>query len=195
MNTLQLDHTIKQLIDTKAIVKILPCDIALHYVNSLLIKPSMEMCCLTVNLDQSNKPGSHWISFLIDTKRKAIELFDSLAIHNFYPIHVLQIMIAFRRKRYSVKSNLRFQSLNSNCCGHYCALFFHHRLVLGIDFDTFCHMLNCQFPTFCARDCAVYESVYKLCQNKPTSPYIQNNPSEKCECIQICKQWTLCKLI
>ena len=242
MNTLQLQHCIKQLINVKypeINVTVLSCDLALQYVlrlsKMMMMTTTMMMMkkkkkssssssknyftsssssellgttttttnnnnnnnihCLTINLDTSTNPGSHWICLLIDTNKNIIELFDSLAIHDFYPEHVIKLINVlvdddgklFNNK---FKTNLknRFQSLTTNCCGHYCALFFYHRIILKHDFETFCNLLKSKFPSFCARDCVVYETVYKLLQNQAPSPYIPDNPSEECNCIQICKK-------
>ena len=195
MDTTKLWLTVKSLTNSNRfghVVYVSPCDFAFHFITNVLRnhrRNEKKFYCITANFDDSSKNGSHWLAFLIDTQSQSAELFDSLAIHDLYPNYMRQIISILKDHNFRFKSNFnqRFQSMFTNCCGHYCALFFHHRLVQGINFDSFCHLLNCQFRTFCARDCAVFETVYKLSENQVSS-YIPNNPSEECTCIQICKQ-------
>ena len=170
MNTSQLHEAITGLtkqIDQHVTIKVLPCDTAFFYLKSFFLlhkKYPSNLLCLTVNLDDSSNVGSHWIAFLVDWKNCKLELFDSLALHNFYPAFVSKIVDLFQKNNFGFITNFntRFQALDSNCCGHYCIYFFYNRIILHYNFDTFCHWLYCTFSTFCSRDCAVYESVYKL---------------------------------
>ena len=191
MNTTQLFKTIKILTNDvfKPIeVKVFPCDIALDFIRTMFFKKNTSIHCIAINLDDSQHNGSHWIAFLIDWKMNKVDLFDSLSLQPLYPQHVVNIIGLFRENKFAFTTNYnkRFQSFDSNCCGHYCALYFYHRLVLNHNFDLFCHWLACNFDSFCSRDCAVYESVYKLVKNGST--YVRNNPSERCTCIQRCKE-------
>ena len=193
MNTTQLEETVKCLIKShykSYIVKVFPCDVALLYVKNQLFT-TKQIHCVVVNLDDSNNPGSHWIALLFDLLHKSVELFDSLGLHCVYPPKIASIINLCNQRKFQLTTNkcVRFQSLTTNCCGHYCALFFYHRLILGQNFQDFCHLLLSQYPSFCYRDCIVYDTVYKLA--KCVNSYIKDNPTENCNCIQHCQSYII----
>ena len=68
------------------------------------------------NLQNSNEPGSHWVS--LSRKNNNIFIFDSFGIgyvtNNLYKIY----------KNYNIITNIyRIQDINSNLCGMFCVLF------------------------------------------------------------------------
>ena len=153
MNTLQLDQTINQLLknnNNKFNVQVLPSDVTLRFLQQLLLTNNNGIHCVVANLDDSRNSGSHWICMLLDLNKNSAQLFDSLAIHDYYPFNIVKICKLLKKKfskKFKTNKGMRFQSLSSNCCGHYCALFFHHRVLLGSTFESFCHLLHCKYPT------------------------------------------------
>ncbi len=73
---------------------------------------------LCVNVDESNKPGTHWVAFFIARVGSELEFFDSFGKSiSEYPAH----FINFARKNSLriLESNIMLQSPLSNVCGHY----------------------------------------------------------------------------
>lgn len=77
-----------------------------------------------VNIDSSDKSGSHWISLGI--YRDEIEIFDPLGFKIFkwssIPCELLQFLHRLVGSR-KLKISKRIQSSNSNLCGFYCIFY------------------------------------------------------------------------
>ena len=97
------------------------------------VQPSSRVKCLIVNLDPSNKPGSHWVALSYHRNtlgRNEMEYFDSYG----FPPH---LAIPVRGKNWHLSYNrTRFQTRNSVVCGQHCVHFVDKRLA-GVDFKTF----------------------------------------------------------
>lgn len=98
-----------------------------------LIQPSFIVKCLIINLDPSNKPGSHWVALSYHRNklgRNEMEYFDS---YGFPPY----LTIPIRGKNWHLSYNrTRFQKEKSVVCGQHCVHFVDKRLA-GVDFKTF----------------------------------------------------------
>ena len=71
---------------------------------------------LIFNLQTSNKPGTHWISF--SRKDNNIFIFDSFGVAHI-PKNIYDIY-----KDFNILTNIyRIQDINSNLCGLFCVLF------------------------------------------------------------------------
>ena len=93
---------------------------------------------LIVNIDDHDKPGSHWLAIHLDRKR--IEIFDSLGFREKYWSSYAGNIVKFIRK-HSYKRRViispLLQPLSSTFCGLYCIYF-----VLVRSYQTFSHILS-----------------------------------------------------
>ena len=101
-------------------------------------------CIFLVNIDSSNKPGSHWI--VLAAFDKTLEIFDPLGfkIYNWksVPCNLLNFIHTESLSRQLLISP-QIQSLSSNLCAFYCMYFvyqrhkksFHHIISQFIDTD------------------------------------------------------------
>jgi hypothetical protein len=93
---------------------------------------------IVFNLDTHNEPGSHWVSFLIDNKKKTLEYYDSAGRT---PNKNIQTFID-RVDSYLKQHNLTYKTyyntikhqLQNNECGVY-AIYFMIQRLLGKDFN------------------------------------------------------------
>lgn len=86
--------------------------------------PSLgENQAIIVNTDESTKPGSHWLAFHMDGRKK-LEFFDSYGNSpDFYGLNVYDLFDIS-----DVCWNcVTFQSLTSNVCGAYCIYYIYKR--------------------------------------------------------------------
>ena len=71
---------------------------------------------LIFNLQNSNQPGTHWIS--LSRNNKSVFIFDSFGIGHI-PKNIYDIY-----KDFNIITNIyRIQDINSNLCGLFCVLF------------------------------------------------------------------------
>jgi len=82
---------------------------------------------LCVNIDESTKPGTHWVAFYVARIGAELEFFDSFGrgIHQ-YPIHFMNFVK--RNSLRIIESNVMLQSPLSNVCGHYVITYMCKRL-------------------------------------------------------------------
>ncbi len=87
-------------------------------------KPNGVPECIIVNLDQHNKPGSHWIAIFIDPDGIG-EYFDS---YGRMP-RKTQLKTYLRKNCTDWIANTKhLQSLFSSTCGQYCVYYLHKRV-------------------------------------------------------------------
>ena len=90
-------------------------------ISKLILKPT---CFLIVNLDTSNRPGSHWVALGIF--KNSIEVFDSLGFDLLswptVPHGLLSFLhrVSFRKR---IKVIPRIQSKRSTLCGIFCVFY------------------------------------------------------------------------
>lgn len=90
------------------------------------------------NLDTHNKPGSHWVAFLIDNKKKTLEYYDSVGkmpnknIQTF--INKMYEYLKQKGYEYNRFYNKKKHQFENSECGVYSIYFLIQRL-LGFDFD------------------------------------------------------------
>jgi hypothetical protein len=83
-----------------------------------LYKMPCDTGCYIINMDNSDKPGSHWVALFIDTQKRPY-YFDSFGC--IYPLEVEAFMK--RTGKPLQYSKVHVQNINSNCCGYYCMYF------------------------------------------------------------------------
>lgn len=93
---------------------------------------------IVFNLDEHNKSGSHWVSFLIDNVSRTLEYYDSLGLKPNDNIQEFINIVSkyLKRKGYNykyLKNTIRNQYENTEC-GVYAIYFIIQRL-LGFDFN------------------------------------------------------------
>ena len=73
------------------------------------------------NVDDSNKPGSHWVAFYF-TKDREGEFFDSYGLP---PSNYSKTFTRFLKNNSNswIFNTVTLQSINSKVCGHYCLYF------------------------------------------------------------------------
>jgi hypothetical protein len=96
--------------------------------------------CIVVNIQDSHKPGMHWVSFFKTKYQKYVEFFDSYGLPvTFYNSHLKQFV-----KRYGgfIRYNqTQLQSNHSKVCGQYCLFMLLHRS-RNISFDNILGMFS-----------------------------------------------------
>lgn len=80
-------------------------------------------CSFVINLDKSTQPGSHWVSIHIDVQRKA-EYFDS---YGFPPLNLEFVQFMRRNSKTWTYNAIGLQSIDSDVCGQYCAMYLYFR--------------------------------------------------------------------
>jgi hypothetical protein len=118
MNTVEIEYVLKKCLCNKMKFIVCSADQLLKY---KVKKPSMFI----VNIDQSDQPGSHWVSFYFP-ESGAAEFFDSMGKPpEHYHIYYKNFLIAYGS---SYLHNLnRIQDYNTSLCGEYCIYFLIHR--------------------------------------------------------------------
>ena len=109
---------------------------------------------LIINLDDKNKPGTHWVAAYIKTPTRVF-YFDSFGSLNcLYPQNIKpkpycltgpnSTIYDFLYSFDSVTTNkIIYQSLYSDNCAHYC-IYFIHAMSIGIPFDKIVNILDMQ---------------------------------------------------
>ena len=130
--TLQKTKKSKKEITCKKILSLLNCFpnflgcFAQDTIDSLFVK-SLP-CIFLVNIDSSNKPGSHWIVLAIFDK--TFEIFDPLGFKfynwNSVPCNLLNFIHTESLSR-QLRISPQIQPLSSNLCAFYCMYFVIHR--------------------------------------------------------------------
>lgn len=114
MNTLEIWNALSSNIHTKKYFKgVFSLDRIPKFIKN---KPAL----LVVNIDKSNKPGSHWVAIYLPLKGNA-EYFDSYGIK---PMHDEFIKFFKRQKFVKILYNkIQLQNYFSTVCGQYCCVF------------------------------------------------------------------------
>ena len=90
---------------------------------------------LIFNLQNSNRPGTHWGS--LSRKNNNIFIFDSFGI-GYIPKNIYDIY-----KKFNVITNIyRIQDINSNLCGLFCVLFCLYKVNSKNKFIEFLNLFN-----------------------------------------------------
>ena len=90
---------------------------------------------MIINLQDSNKAGSHWIA--LKRVRNAIFVFDSFGI-GYIPMNIFKLY-----KNYKIITNIyRIQDISSNLCGMFCVLFILYDIKSKNDFIKFLTLFN-----------------------------------------------------
>ena len=90
---------------------------------------------LIFNLQNSNQPGTHWIS--LSRKDNNIFIFDSFGI-GYIPKNIYEIY-----NKFNIITNIyRLQDINSNLCGLFCVLFCLYKVNSKNKFIEFLNMFN-----------------------------------------------------
>ena len=90
---------------------------------------------LIFNLQNSNQPGSHWIS--LSRKNINIFIFDSFGIG-----HILKNIYGIYKDSNIITNIYRIQHINSNLCGLFCVLFCLYDVNSKSKFIEFLNLLN-----------------------------------------------------
>lgn len=82
-----------------------------------------------INLDDSSRPGTHWVAIVIDYKLPFTEYFDSYGLQP--PIEVIKFLRKYTAAMGLVKperfQDTQLQEDNSDLCGYYCAYYIKER--------------------------------------------------------------------
>ena len=111
--------------------------IASDEILDIKIVKNTKLISFIMNLDPSDKPGSHWVAVVIDNRDKYVGYYDSLCIHptkqilddikelikKVDPVHMFKFKF----------NTVRDQSKNSGKCGMY-AMQFLHNILNGMSF-------------------------------------------------------------
>ena len=93
---------------------------------------------IVFNLDTHNEPGSHWVSFLIDNKKKTLEYYDSAGRIPNKNIQMFIDRVDHYLKQYNLAYKTHYNTvkhqLQNNECGVY-AIYFMIQRLLGKDFN------------------------------------------------------------
>lgn len=81
-------------------------------------------CAVVVNMDSSNKSGSHWIAIYID-KQGVGEFFCSFGLPPTISHHLKFLK---NNSRYWMYNSTKLQCFSSSVCGHYCLLYLHDKM-------------------------------------------------------------------
>ena len=92
---------------------------------------------IVANLDTSDKPGSHWVAFYIDSHGRGT-FFDSYGLPPSSRHHLDRL----RRNCKWIKWNKKkLQSFDSKVCGEYCVMFLHF-MCSGFTLRKFCNIFT-----------------------------------------------------
>lgn len=103
---------------------------------------------LVVNMDNSDKPGSHWVAMYMP-RRNSVYYFDSFGLMP-YNKHIVRFL---RRFKHVTRQTTVLQSIASNVCGAY-VVFFIHLCSLGFTMRSITRLLKdckCNKDLFVAR--------------------------------------------
>ena len=90
---------------------------------------------MIINLQDSNQPGSHWIS--LKRVKNIIFIFDSFGI-SYIPMTIFNVY-----KNFKIITNIyRIQDISSNLCGLFCVLFISYDIESKNDFIKFLLLFN-----------------------------------------------------
>ena len=90
---------------------------------------------IIINLQNLNKPGSHWIA--LKRVRNTIFIFDSFGIE-YLPMAIFKVF-----KNFKLITNIyRIQHITSNLCGMFCVLFISYDIKSKNDFIKFLTLFN-----------------------------------------------------
>lgn len=73
-------------------------------------------CALVANVDESTKPGSHWIAIYVDSSGNGV-FFDSYGLPPAVSHHIDRIRRNCRFYEWNIQ---QLQSIDSDVCGHFC---------------------------------------------------------------------------
>lgn len=114
----------------------LPCDFYKFTKVKYNDIPNYKKVAIIFNLDTHDKSGSHWVSFMIDNKRRTIEYFDSTGSS---PNTFIKEFIKFLKskiiKDYNYLQNKKIHQRQNSECGVYSIYYIIQRL-LGNDFHS-----------------------------------------------------------
>ena len=101
------------------------------------LNKNTDLVPFIMNLDPSDKPGSHWVGVVIDNKSKYVGYFDSLCIHPTTQIlndlkELVKVIDPVHMFKFKFNT-VRDQGMNSGKCGLY-AMAFLHNILNGMSF-------------------------------------------------------------
>ena len=115
MNSLQLESVVKKM---KCNEKYIRCEVLAA--DELPLITMSKPCFYIVNIDNSNKQGSHWVVFHFP-EYGVPEFFDSLGNPpKYYNDNFVYFFIRNNNYNYYKHNNMRLQDYNSKYCGQYC---------------------------------------------------------------------------
>lgn len=123
MDTLEILGYFKKITRCKpsAQYEVLPCDKLMD----VTITGYPFLAC--VNIDESNKSGSHWVGLYINTNGGELEFMDSYGIGiSSYPKYFMSFVNKNNLK--VLENNVMLQSPTSTVCGHYVIYYMIKRL-------------------------------------------------------------------
>lgn len=89
-----------------------------------------------INMSDSNQPGTHWISLIINHNKKKCYYFDSYGI--IYPEIVSKIF-----NNYTIIYNkTQIQDINNKCCGWFCIYFIYFMIHNNNNLSKFIKIFN-----------------------------------------------------
>ena len=168
MDTVQLTHALLSNEHTRKVFNgVYPIDLLPPH-----IKPPIF---LIWNKDASNLPGSHWLALHVPVRGPA-EYFDSLNLKTSQPVKTYLM----RYGKQIIRNNFRLQSIFSNVCGMYVALFILHR-ASGLTFKQFLRLFKEGY----------YQANDQLIQKMFDKHFVHvsstSKNSKRIKCNQICK--------
>lgn len=112
---------------------------------------------IVTNIDTSDKPGSHWVAFFINTAGRGI-FFDSYGMPPSSPHHLDRLKKNCKSFRWNKE---QLQSFDSKVCGEYCVMFLRH-MCSGSTLRAFCNI----FSKNCRRNDYLAAKFYKTILRK-----------------------------
>ena len=96
------------------------------------LKNDTKLLPFIMNLDPSDKPGSHWVAVVIDNRDKYVGYYDSLCIHPTKQIlddikELVKMIDPVHMFKFKFNT-VRDQSKHSGKCGMYSMMFLHNIL-------------------------------------------------------------------
>jgi hypothetical protein len=84
-----------------------------------------EHCAYIVNLDNADKPGSHWVAIFFSPGKQSVDYFDPYGL---LPPNVHIVRFLKRNSMFKHFNENNYQSMCSTVCGQYCLYFLWHRV-------------------------------------------------------------------